>query len=89
MSDFAGEGFKPFPNTHSDRQEVSKVVEWDNERLDYKVHEYGAFLQRDDIMERARTVGTQILDLLMFELACRDGIYGKEYREDELCEEIS
>ena len=86
MSEFTGEGFKPFPNTHSDLQEASKVVEWDDARLERKVHEYGHFLTRDDIMERARKTGALILDRLMFELACRDGIYD-DYREDELCVE--
>ena len=75
---FTGEGFKPFPNTHSDRLEASTCVEWDTDRLEYKINEYGEFLQCEDIMARARRVGNEVLDLLIFELACREGVYDAE-----------
>ncbi len=80
---FVSEGFKPFPNTASDAQEVLKVVEWSDEKLAYKMNEYGEFLQRTDIMPRARKLGNFILDRLIFDMAVRDGVYG-EYTQAEL-----
>lgn len=88
MSDFIGEGYAPFPNTHSDRQDVLSVVEWPDEKLDHKINEYGAFLQRDDLMERARRIGNEILDRLLFDMACRDNVYEITKLEDETCEEV-
>lgn len=64
-----------FPNLHSDTQEIHKVSEWTTEHLDYKTHEYGDFLQREDIMPRALHTANRILDHLLFEQAYRDGVY--------------
>lgn len=73
MSGFTGEGFVPFPNTIADLEQIHSVTEWPTERLDYKTNEYGAFLQRDDLMPRAVAAASKILDYLLFELESRDG----------------
>jgi hypothetical protein len=84
-SAFTSTGFDVFPNVHSDEQEVLKVVEWGDEKLLHKLDEYGSFLQRPDIMPRARKVADFILDRLIFDQACRDGVYDEFINEDELC----
>lgn len=78
MSDFTGDGFVPFPNLHSDIHEVVAVAEWTNEHLEYKTDQYGQFMQREDIMPRARKTGDWILERLIFELAYRDGVYAEQ-----------
>lgn len=75
MSEFSGGGFPSFPNLHGDRQEVSGAAEWSIEKLEYKINEYGAFLQRKDPMPRAVEAANRILDLLLFEAAYRDDVY--------------
>lgn len=67
-SEFSGGGFEPFPNTYSDRKEVSSATEWDDARIEYKIEEYWAFLRRSDIMPRATQMGYEILNLLGFEI---------------------
>jgi len=88
MSDFTTEGFAPFPNTYEDNLRVASFSALTDAGLDHKVNEYGRFLQRTDLMQRARTAGERVLDHLLFELAYRDGIYDEyisERIEDELC----
>lgn len=75
MSEFCSQGGEVFPNTHSDAQEVFRVAEWSDEALEHKLNEYGAFLQRQDIMARARDMGNYILTRLIFEQAYRDDVY--------------
>ena len=75
---FTSTGFEPFPNTHSDAQEVLKVAEWSNKQLEYKLTEYGRFSQRKDIMPRARKAADFVLDRLIFDQAFRDGVYSDE-----------
>ena len=75
---FTSTGFEPFPNTHSDAQEVLGVASWPDDKLEYKLEEYGRFVQRKDIMPRARRMGDFVLDRLIFDQACRDGVYGPE-----------
>lgn len=95
MSDFAGEGFKPFPNTHADTlslRDIANETIWPTENLERKVHEYGQFLNREDIMIRARTVGGRILTHLIEEIAHREGVYDDcleekiKKNEDEICQ---
>lgn len=87
MSAFVGEGFGSFPNIHSDIKELSKIVEWSDEVLDHKAAQYGAFLQCADLMPRARRSANFIIDRILFDLACRDGIYDINLSklEDETC----
>lgn len=75
MSEFSGNGFKPFPNTMADLKQVSNVEAWSREHLEHKTNEYGAFLTREDIIPRAIAAGNLILDRLLFEMAYRDGVY--------------
>ena len=90
MSEFTSQGTAPFPNLHSDAQEILRVVEWSDEGLEYKLNQYGEFMQRQDIQKRARTLGDFILDRLIFDQACRDGVYDISTMprlEDEVCGE--
>ena len=73
-------GFPPFPNLYNDMEELHTLgdtIEWPQARLDYKTHEYGQFLQRPDLMERAKRSANFILDRLLFEQAYRDGVYSE------------
>lgn len=76
------------PDCYHDNLRVSSFSELSLEALDYMVDEYGDFMQRTDIMPRARAAGNRILDHLLFEYGYRDGIYD-EYLppklEDETC----
>lgn len=78
MSDFNGEGFASFPNTYEDNKQVGMFSNLTPEALEYKLNEYGQFLQRPDLMARAKRIGNRVLDHLLFEAAWRDGIYNKE-----------
>ena len=71
-------GFDSFPNTYEDNKQVGMFSDLSPEALEYKLNEYGRFLQRADLMSRVRRIGNRILDHLLFEAACRDGIYDKE-----------
>jgi hypothetical protein len=75
MSEFTSAGGEVFPNCHSDAQEVFRISEWSDEALEHKLHEYGAFMQRDDLMPRAIKTANYILDRLIFEQAYRDDVY--------------
>jgi len=81
MSGFTSEGFESFPNTYMDNKHISGISTMPDSVLERKTYEYGAFLQRTDIMDRARAIGDRILNHLLFELAYRDGIYN-EFLED-------
>ena len=83
MSDFTSEGQKPFPNTHSDNAQISEVAEWPDDKLQNKLIEYWAFMDRTDLMERARTAGQRMLDLMGFEADYRFGVYDTEEVEHE------
>lgn len=90
MSEFASQGFEPFPSLYADSQLISKFSEWPTEVIEARVTEYGQFLSKPQ-MPRATATGNRILDHLIFELGYRDGIYD-EYtnkHEDELCEEAA
>jgi hypothetical protein len=84
MSDFAGEGFVPFPNTYSDNLHIGDIPTMNRQVLDNKMMEYGAFVQRTDIMNRARSVGDRILNHLIFEAAWRDGVYEEQQNAEIL-----
>lgn len=73
-STFTGEGFKPFPNTHSDNQRISELADpalWTDEMIENKLAEYYQFMDRPDIMRRARSIGERIIRHLSFEMDCR------------------
>lgn len=88
MSDFTSEGFTPFPDCYHDNLRVATFSGLTDKGLDHYVSEYGQFLQRTDIMVRARVAGERVLDHLLFELGYRDGIYDDYINpkvEDETC----
>jgi len=78
MSDFNGEGFASFPNTYEDNKAAGIFSDWPQDVLEARVTEYGAFLQRTDLMPRAQATANRVMEHLLFELAWRDGIYNKE-----------
>ena len=84
-SAFTGEGFKPFPNTYEDNKHIGEVFEWSDERLQNKHAEYSEFLERDDIMARARTLGARVLRHLDFEMSFRYDATAMQRLEDESC----
>lgn len=84
---FAGEGFKPFPNTHADNQQIGEVTTWTDERIEEKLSEYYLFMERDDIMARARTMGQRVIDHLCFEMDQRYDEEMMKKLEDEVCDE--
>lgn len=71
MSDFAGEGFKPFPNTIADQEKLHSITQWSEEQLQDKVYEYYEFLDRKDLMPRAIAAANRILEHLGFEVDMR------------------
>lgn len=75
MSEFTGDGFKPFPNTIADRQQIGDCINWPDSRIEDKVVEYWSFLDRTDLMPRAIKVAHSILDILGFEMDVRYGAY--------------
>ena len=81
MSDFAGEGFKPFPNTEADLHAMHTVAEWDEDVVEHKITEYWLFLERTDIMPRARNAAKRILEHLGFEIDFRQGCYIEQEME--------
>lgn len=87
MSEFSGEGFKPFPNTHSDNQRLGEVTGWSDEMIENKLAEYYQFMERGDIMARARTLGKRVLQHLNFEMDCRYDETNMKKLEDEVCHE--
>lgn len=72
-SDFASQGTVPFPYTYNDNKRLAEVSDWPDALLHAKQREYEEFLQRQDIMQRARTVGHRILRHLTFEIEYRKG----------------
>lgn len=75
MSDFTTEGFPPFPDCYHDNLRVAQFSALEDKALDWMVNEYGMFIQREDLMPRAKFAGNRVLDHLLFELGWRDGIY--------------
>ncbi len=84
MSEFTSKGGDVFPNTYSDAQEIIRVADWTDEHLDFKLNEYGAFMQREDLMARARKTGDFILERLIFEQAFRDGVFSDILMSEEV-----
>lgn len=74
-SPFASEGFETFPSLYADNKQVQAYSELATEILERKANEYAAFLEKDDLMPRARQTATRILDHITFELAYREGMY--------------
>lgn len=91
-SAFTGEGFKPFPNTYSDNQYfVANLANREvitDEMIENKLAEYYQFMDRDDIMIRARTLGGRVIAHCNFELDLRyDEEMVMQRLEDEVCHE--
>lgn len=86
LSAFTGNGFTSFPNTYEDNKRVGEFSTLTDEALANKTNMYGEFMQREDLMPRARKTGERILNHLIQELAYRDGVYPQQFREDELCD---
>lgn len=86
---FTGEGFKPFPNTYSDNQYFlqhladNRVVT--DEMIEEKLAEYYQFMERDDIMARARMLGQRVIDHCNFEMDHRYEEEMMQKLEDEVC----
>lgn len=87
MSEFTGNGFETFPSIHVDNKRVAEFSEWTTPVLEEHTSQYAAFLQRDDLMPRARAQAERVLDHLLFELAYRDGIYDEFIEKNDVCEE--
>lgn len=88
MSDFTGEGFKPFPNTHSDNEHfLAQLTTTSDEVIENKLAEYYQFMDRTDIMARARRLGQRVINHCNFEM---DHRYDEEMTrmklEDEVCD---
>lgn len=75
MNNFTGEGFPSYPNMHLDEQVAYTATELSNEHLNYKMNQYGQFLQRENIMTRHRERADKLLGRFIFEAACREGVY--------------
>lgn len=71
MSDFSGDGFTSFPNIYEDNKRVSEFSGLEQPVLERKLGEYTLFLQRNDLMPRARATGERILNHLIFEQTWR------------------
>lgn len=92
MSDFTGTGFDTFPSLYSDLTWIHDLADErliPREVLERKVGEYVTFLNRDDLMPRAKKTANYILDHMIFELY--EGDIGQEdfitKLEDDTCEE--
>lgn len=72
---FVPSGFETFPNLYADDKLVGEFSLLDRKIIELKLSEYTVFLQRTDIMERARGTAERVRDHLIFELAYRDGVY--------------
>lgn len=68
---FTSEGFTPFPNFYEDSKHIGEVTEWTDERIEGKMYEVAAALERNDLMARARALGERILRHLDWEMECR------------------
>lgn len=75
MSDFSGEDYRPFPNVYSDNERIGQCSEWSDQIIEDRVTVYWLFLERDDIMPRARIAGQRVLAHLGFEIDYRAGVY--------------
>ncbi|HET8708969.1 MAG TPA: hypothetical protein VFL85_01670 [Candidatus Saccharimonadales bacterium] len=74
-SGFTSEGHRSFANSYEDNKRVGEFSSLNDAALEYKVREYEEFVTRDDIMPRARTAASRILNHLGFEIGYRSGIY--------------
>jgi hypothetical protein len=77
QSDFASKGHESFPPTHMDNLDVhnfSDEKKWPTQKLIGRLSMYSKFLERPDIMPRARKVASRIIEHVLFELPYR-GLY--------------
>lgn len=59
-----------------DEIRLKGVTEMKEERIKELSKEYLQYLERDDLMPRARESAQRILSRLAFEMICREGYYG-------------
>lgn len=71
MSEFASEGHESFPNIYQDYEQAHEFSLWPTEALQERLQEYSAFLQRKDLMPRARDYSERLIGHLVFELLWR------------------
>jgi hypothetical protein len=74
--------FTSFPNVYEDNKHVGACTELSSLQLVNKIVEYEGFMQREDIMPRARQSGQRILNHLGFERSQREDT---RKQEDENC----
>ena len=72
---FAGEGFDAFPSLYADNKLVGEFSAWDRDVLDQRIRDYERFLQKDDLMPRARSEAERIVGHLVFEVMYREGAF--------------
>lgn len=77
-SGFTTEGHESFPNIHSDYEQVHEFSLWPQEALEERFTEYSSFLERKDLMPRAREYAGRVAAHLVFELMYRKGFFSKE-----------
>jgi hypothetical protein len=88
MSEFSTEGFESFPSLYADNKRTAELSEWTIQMLEERASQYVAFLQRDDLMPRAKAQADRMLDHMLFELQYRDGLYNEVPRAEEVREHI-
>lgn len=93
LSGFTGNGFESMPALYHDGKRIIELANedrWPQPMLDERLMEYGQYTQKPDLMPRARLAANRILNHLLFEAACRDGVYDNDLRpmEDETCEQL-
>jgi hypothetical protein len=84
MSDFSGEGFTSYPNMYLDEQVLLRAAELSTEHLDYKMNQYGEFIQRPNLLPRHLEKAHKLLDRIIFEAAYRDGVYDYQPNHEEI-----
>jgi len=86
MSEFSTEGFESFPSLYADNKRIAELSEWTIPMLEERASQYAAFLQRDDLMPRAKAQADRMLDHVLFELTYRDGFYNETPKTEEVKE---
>lgn len=71
-SGFTTEGYESFPSLYHDSERIHDITNWTPKMLNDRVTEYTEFLQRDELMPRARQTATRLLGQMAYELTCRE-----------------
>lgn len=75
MSDFSSAGRDVFPNLYGDAMQIHDLVEWPKEAIEDRIRDYSDFLERKDLMPRARNEAGRLIGHYVFELMCREGAF--------------